>query len=27
MPNNRPQLYGRGEASGRIAEVLVTLSP
>jgi UDP-N-acetylglucosamine 2-epimerase len=27
MPNDRPQLYGGGEASERIAEVLVTLSP
>jgi UDP-GlcNAc3NAcA epimerase len=27
MPKDRPQLYGDGEASERIAEVLVTLSP
>jgi UDP-GlcNAc3NAcA epimerase len=27
MPNERPQLYGDGHASERIAEVLVSLSP
>ena len=27
MPDDRPPLYGDGQASERIAEVLVTLSP
>jgi hypothetical protein len=27
MPDERPQLYGDGHASERIAEVLVSLSP
>ena len=27
MPDERPQLYGDGHASERIAEVLVRLSP
>ena len=27
MPDTRPQLYGNGHASKRIAEVLVSLSP